>query len=123
MNSYFERVIFFAAFVLLALALRHRSSIWRSIRFFRSDSWPSVEATIRSPEVKSWDSSKGSTYQPRLTYSYSFEGEEHSGSFRGNIYGSREEAQLVLSQLCSMSPVMVRVNPARPGISVVTSPN
>ena len=108
--------------VLLAIFVRRWPTIWRKIRYQGSENWTSVPATIKVSEVRESRSSEGSLYRPCITYTYSVDGQEHIGHFRGNFYPSPEEAQLDLSEICQQAALMVRVHPSKSKTSVLVLP-
>lgn len=118
-----EGLIGFALFILIAPLLRHWPRAWRWVRYRGSGSWPTLTATIKLRGVREESSGHGDIYRPYLDDSYFSDGEERTGSFKGDIYGSRHEAESELSEICDHPPVMVRVHPSKPGTSVLVLPD
>jgi hypothetical protein len=87
-------------------------------RYRGSDSWPTTEGTIEGqPELHSYGSAKA--YYAVLFYSYSVDGERHSGTWQ-TPSGSRKQQILgtVGAKLPSGSSIIVRYNPKKPTLSM-----
>src|SRR5271165_2441915 len=123
MTRQIEGLIFVALFALVAPQLRHWPRAWRWVRYWGSESWPSVPASIKVRGVREDSSDHGTTYRPYLTYTYDWQGREYVGHFSGDIYGLRQDAEAALSETRNHPPIVVRVHPRKPQTSVLVLPN
>ena len=91
------------------------------IRSIRSERWPVTDGIIRSAEMKSQDSSDGTTYSAEVTYGYQVAGTSYTGNkvSIGPMSSSAEHAQGILNRYPVGKTVSVHYRPGDPSDAVL----
>jgi hypothetical protein len=86
------------------------------LEVYRVLTWRAVEATILSSDIKTVRGSKGNSYAPQISYSYSYEGAQYVGAgvMPVSMSASLGWAESLRARFQRGSVVAAYVNPGRP---------
>jgi hypothetical protein len=114
-------VAFLSVFLLVGIGLSF-IFVTPALKVLKARSWPAVPCTILSSEVGVHQGDDSDTYSVDVSYSYTFQGQDHKSDryqfLRGST-GGRQAKERIVRRLPPLTRTVCYVNPDDPSESVL----